>query len=186
MTRFVRTLQMPLGGALAERLALSSFFLAGTFLGAFVEIPLPFTPVPLTLQTLFVLLGGAWLGRSWGAGVQGAYLALGGLGAGVFAGAASGLVHLTGPTAGYLWAFLPAAALVGRCYPSAARRGLLARVALFAGADALVLASGAAWLGWLLHLSPAQALLMGVAPFLPGEALKVALAAQLGPRPDRI
>ncbi len=185
MDRVMGALKVRVGGALAERFVLSAFFLLGTVLGAYVEIPLPFTPVPVTLQTLFVLCGAAWLGRSWSLGVQGIYLGAGALGMSAFAGAAAGAVYLAGPTGGYLWAFLPASLLVAGLWPRVASKSLWARVALMSAASLLILTLGAAWLLVLLHLSLAQALLMGVLPFLPGEALKVACAATMAPRVRR-
>jgi biotin transport system substrate-specific component len=182
MNRAARALQIPVGGALAERMALFLLFLLGTVLGAYVEIPLPFTPVPVTLQTLFVLLCAAWIGAGWGAAVQALYLSSGALGAGVFAGAASGFVQLAGPTAGYLWAFLPAAVLVGSLWKAAASRGILGKALLFAAADFLILACGTLWLAAFLHVGAVPALVMGLVPFLPGEAAKIALAVAFSPR----
>src|SRR5512140_134585 len=151
MDRAIEALKVKVGGALTERLTLSVFFLFATVLGAYVEIPLPFTPVPLTLQTLAVLAGAAWLGSNWGLGVQGIYLGAGAAGMSVFAGAATGAAHLGGPTAGYLWAFLPATLLVGTLWRRASRSGVVARVALMASGAALILLMGTAWLAVLLH-----------------------------------
>ena len=164
---------------LLDRVLVSLFFVLATGLGAFVEVPLPFTPVPLTLQTFFVLLGATLLARGWSVGSNAAYLGAGAAGAAFFAGGAAGLAHLWGPSAGYLWAFLPAALLVSSLWGRCAGPG--SRLALLAAADLLILAAGALWLALFLRLSPAQALLMGVVPFLPGEALKVAAVAGLRP-----
>ena len=182
MKSVMQALRIPLGGALSGRLLMASFFFLGTMLGAYVEIPLPFTPVPLTLQTLFVLLGAAYLGKAWSSGVQTAYLTAGAAGASVFAGAAAGAVHLTGPTAGYLWAFLPASLLVGSLWRGARARGYFYGVALMAAASALILLCGTLWLGFLLKANPWHAFLMGFLPFVPGEIVKVSAAASLGPR----
>lgn len=181
MNRVRSALSIPMGGVLAEKVLLAVFFFMGTVLGAYVVIPLPFTPVPVTLQTLFVLLGAAWLGTGWSAGVQALYLSAGALGAAVFAGAASGLLLLSGPTAGYLWAFLPASLLVASLWPKAAS-SLSRRVTLFAAADLLILLAGTTWLALLLQLGPSKALLMGLVPFLPGEVVKVGCAAAFAPR----
>jgi biotin transport system substrate-specific component len=181
MKRVEQTLSLPLGGATAERAMLSIFFLMATFLGAYVVVPLPFTPVPVTLQTLFVLLGGAWLGTAWACGVQATYLGMGAAGLSVFAGAAGGFIYLLGPTAGYLWAFLPAAILVGHFYKKAATRGTVGKFVLFAVADALILLSGALWLGFVMHLSAGQMVLLGVAPFVPGEIAKILCATAFSP-----
>ena len=181
MHKVSEALRVRVGGALAERLTLAVFFLFATVLGAYVEIPLPFTPVPLTLQTFFVLAGAAWLGRAWSLGVQATYLGAGAAGVSVFAGAAMGGAHLLGPTAGYLWAFLPASFLVATLWPRACALGLWARVGLMSAAALLILALGAAWLGLFLHLSAGQAIAMGVLPFIPGEAFKVAGAILVSP-----
>ena len=180
MDRIEGALGIEIGGARAERVVLAVFFLLGTVLGAYVWIPLSFTPVPVTLQTLFVLLGGAWLGRNWAAVVQTAYLAVGASGLAVFAGAAAGAFVLAGPDAGYLWGFLPASLLVGTLWGRAGGR-LASRVALLAGADFIILLMGAAWLAFVLHLDPARAFLMGIAPFVPGEIVKVLAASALAP-----
>ena len=73
-------------------------FVILTSLGAFVRIPLPFSPVPITLQTFFVLLSGALLGSNLGTISQLSYLLLGASGLPVFTGAGSGLFYLLGPT----------------------------------------------------------------------------------------
>jgi biotin transport system substrate-specific component len=171
--RYARAGSLPL----ADKLVLSTFFLLATALGAFVAIPLPFTPVPLTLQTFFVLLSGAYLGRRWGAGVQVAYLLVGGAGIPFFAAGAAGAAILAGPTAGYLVGFAPAAWLAGwllpRCSSFVSRTGALLLASL------LILAPGTAWLGFTLALSPSVAMAMGFLPFLAGDLLKCGLAAMV-------
>ena len=89
-----------------------------------VRIPLPFTPVPLTGQTFAVLLVGAALGAKRGLGALSLYLVLGAFGLPFFAGGASGLAYMTGPTLGYLVGFAAAAALTGFL----AERGLDRRI----------------------------------------------------------
>ena len=84
-----------------------------TALGAFVRIPLPFTPVPVTLQTFFVLAAGIYLGSRDAALSQLGYLAIGAVGLPVFAGGGAGFGHFLGVTGGYLIAFPIAAAMVG-------------------------------------------------------------------------
>lgn len=162
---------------LADKLLLSTFFLLATALGAYVVIPLPFTPVPLTLQTLFVLLSGVYLGRAWGAGVQATYLLAGGVGLPLFAAGAAGAAIFAGPTAGYLLGFAPAAWLAGWLLPRAC--SFPARLGVLFLASLAILVPGAAWLGWILGLSPAAALAMGFFPFLAGDVLKCFLAAAL-------
>src|SRR5688500_4177696 len=99
--------------AARRALAVIAFALL-TALGAYAAVPLPFTPVPVSLQTLFVTLAGVLLGPTLGAASQITYLVAGAMGAPVFAGAGAGLPHLFGPTGGYLIAFPVAAYLSGQ------------------------------------------------------------------------
>jgi biotin transport system substrate-specific component len=151
-----------------------------TALAAQVVVPLPFTPVPLTGQTFAVLLTGALLGRRLGALAMLAYLLEGAAGLPFFRGGAGGVAHFSGATAGYLLAFPAAAYVTGHL----AERGWDRRFATAAAAMALgslvILACGWAWLA-LMFKGGAEAFWLGVAPFLPGDVLKIALAAAVLP-----
>lgn len=158
-------------------LAVAAFALA-TAIAAHVRVPLPFTMIPLTLQTLFVVLAGAMLGPRLGAASQLTYLGMGIAGLPVFAGG-FGLAYLLGPTGGYLLAFPVAAFVAGVITRPGSARGPVAAVRLVLGLAAaalLILVSGAAWLTFLTG-DLAGAIALGVAPFLIGEAIKVSLAA---------
>lgn len=145
-------------------------------LAAQIVVPLPFTPVPLTGQTFAVLLTGALLGSRLGAAALALYVAEGALGLPFFRGGAAGLAHLTGPTAGYLLAFPLAAFVTGLLAERGwDRRVWTAAAAMFVG-SLVILACGWAWLA-LLTGSASSAFQQGVAPFLPGDLLKIALAA---------
>src|SRR5437764_9003575 len=101
----------------AERIAAVLFITVLTAIAAQVSVPLPFTPVPFTLQPMIVLLGGAALGARLGATSQFAYLALGIAGLPVFAASATlppGAARLLGPTGGYLISYPIAAFVVGK------------------------------------------------------------------------
>ena len=151
-----------------------------TAVGAFARIPLPFTPVPITLQTFFVLAAGIYLGGRDAAASQGLYVGLGAAGLPVFAGG-GGLEHLLGPTGGFLLSFPIAAWLVGA---SLQPGGRLARsIAVLAAAMALVFALGATWLALVMGVGLGTAFTLAVLPFLPGAALKIAAAAALAARP---
>ncbi|MGH7550408.1 MAG: biotin transporter BioY [Gemmatimonadota bacterium] len=154
-----------------------------TAIGAFVRIPLPFTPVPITLQTFFVLAAGIYLGGRDAAASQGLYLGLGAAGLPMFAGG-SGLAHLLGPTGGFLLAFPIAAWLVGRSLRPGDRLGRA--LIVLVSATGIVLALGATWLALVLGVGPNQALALAVLPFLPGAALKIAAATALIVRPPII
>lgn len=143
-------------------------FAAATALAAQVRIPLPFSPVPLTLQTLLVLASGLALGARAGAASQALYVGLGAAGVPVFTGLSAGL---GGPTTGYLLAFPLAAALAGW----GARRGTgLALAGGLAAATVAIYALGAGWLWLVLGKSLTVAVMAGVVPFVWGDALKLA------------
>jgi len=151
-------------------------FAALTALSAFVRIPLPFTPVPVTLQVFIVLLSGAVLGRGWGAASQGLYVGAGVLGLPVFAGTA-GLAVLAGPTAGYLLGFVLAPGLVGWLISS--KHDLLHITGAMAAGVAAIYICGWAWLAFGLHMGPLAAFFAGVHPFLIVDLAKAAAAAAL-------
>jgi biotin transport system substrate-specific component len=151
-----------------------------TALAAQVVIPLPFTPVPLTGQTFAVLLTGALLGSRLGALAMLAYLAEGAAGLPFFRAGAGGVGHLLGPTAGYLLAFPAAAYVAGLLAERGWDRRFLTAAAAMALGSVVVLAGGWAWLAFALG-SAARAFELGVAPFLVGDVVKIALAAALLP-----
>lgn len=154
----------------------------GTVLAAIcahIVLPLYFTPVPLSLQPLAVLLLGLVLSPRLAGATMAAYLAEGAMGLPVFAPgteAFGGLAHLFGPTGGYLLAYPAAAVLISYLWRRSGRGFGRALIAATLG-DLLILTCGALWLAVWTHASAASGLLMAVLPFLPGDALKVAAAA---------
>ena len=146
-----------------------------TALAARVEIPLPWTPVPVTGQTFAVLLSGAVLGARRGFLAQLLYLGEGAAGLPVFAGGAAGIVKILGPTGGYLMAFPLAAAITGVLAERGWDRRFLTTYAALLLGSAVIFASG---LLWLSRFVPADHLAaVGLLPFIPGDLLKSALAA---------
>ena len=139
-------------------------------------VPVPFTPVPMTLQPLAVLVVGGLLGAAGGLAALTTYLALGLLGLPVFAGGSSGAVHLIGPTGGYLLAFPLAAAVTGAL---AGRSASVLRTLLACALGMLVIHAGGVAQLALLGGNPAAAFRMGFVPFFTGDLLKVGLAAAL-------
>ena len=137
-------------------------------------IPLPWTPVPITAQTLLVLLIGALLGPRRGALSVLAYLAAGAGGLPIFA-YGGGPAYLFGPTGGYLLGFVPAAHLTGALIERGWGRNYPSRLLALLVADAVVFAFGLAWLALYVPLGALP--LAGLLPFLPGEAIKILLAA---------
>lgn len=141
-------------------------FAAATAFGARVAVPIPGTPIPFTLQPLFVLLAGAVLGGRLGAASQLLYLAAGIAGLPVFA-AGGGAAYLFGPTGGYLMAY-PAAALVAG---TLGRGGKLRALPGLLLALAVIYAGGLAWLSVVGNVDAAVAL--GLRPFVMADLVKV-------------
>ncbi len=149
--------------------------LAGLMMvSSFVRAPLPFTPVPVTFQTLVVLLGSALAGPRRGMAAQGLYLGLGLAGAPVFAGGVVGMAILAGPTGGYLVGFVLAALAVGNLLGGRPASLPRTTAAIVAG-EMIILSCGAAYLV-VLGMSPAQALFAGVVPFLLWDGVKTTIA----------
>lgn len=166
------------GSPLTTReIAAAAVFAAMMAAGAYVAIPVG--SVPFTLQTLFVLLAGMALGPRVGALSVAAYLGLG-LIAPVYAGGASGLGVLLGPTGGYLWGFVPAAVVAG-LIAGGGRPSLTRLTAAGLAGLCPIYAFGAVWLALQLGVGPRSAVLLGVAPFVWADVLK-ALAAALAAR----
>ena len=142
------------------------------------KLQVPFYPVPMTMQTLVVLMIGMAYGRVLGTATVVAYLLAGAAGLPVFAGTPErgiGLAYMMGSTGGYLVGFLVSAWLMG----ALAERGwsnsfLLSATAMIIG-HAVILAAGVAWLAALL--GPEKAIAVGLVPFLATTAVKCALGA---------
>jgi len=143
-------------------------------LSAQVAIPLPFTPVPVTLQTFAVILTGCLLGSGRGALAALLYLAEGSAGLPFFSGGTAGLAHLFGPTGGYLVGCVAAALVAGLLSERRPGRSWLGRLLTLAAADIVVFVFGVTWLGAFTGM--ARAVVLGFVPFVVGDALKIAVA----------
>ncbi|MCL6100685.1 MAG: biotin transporter BioY [Bacteroidetes bacterium] len=146
-----------------------------TFLAAQVEIPTQ--PVPFTLQTMLVLLAGAFLGSRNGAYSQIVYLALGVIGIPVFAGFSFGLAKIFGPTGGYLLSFPFAAYLVG--YIVEKKNGTLALILSFVLGQLLILFVGAAFLAVFMNGDFSKAMFSGVVIFSVWDIIKISAAVSI-------
>ena len=159
----------------AEGIALKAFgaiaFACLTILSAQIRIPLPFTPVPMTLQTFVVPLAGGFLGTLWGGASMLLYLGLGIVGLNVFASASGGLEFFLAPTAGYLVGYFFAATLVGLAR-DLSRSNLLLLAALVLS-HIVIFVCGVVGLVWNAGMSGAEAFTKGVAPFLVGDSIKI-------------
>jgi biotin transport system substrate-specific component len=166
-------------GVWAYRFALvvgGSWLVAGL---AQVQVKLPFTPVPVTGQTLGVLLVGAGLGSGLGAASMALYLAQGAIGLPFFAGGAGGwdLLRASSVTGGYLVGFVIAAAVVGALAERGWDRHLRGSIsAMFLGELVLYLVA-IPWLMRALGVGLERALVLGLVPFVVGDALKLFVAA---------
>ena len=145
-------------------------------LSAQVVVPLPFTPVPITLQTFAVLFTGALLGSRLGAAALLLYVVEGAAGLPFFRGGNGGLDYLRfSVTAGYLLSYPLAAFLTGWLAERGWDRKFLTAAAAMALGSIVILFGG--WLGLLRLYSASQAFALGVAPFIVGDIVKIALAA---------
>ncbi len=143
-----------------------------------IAIPLPFTPVPLTLQTFAVLLVGAALGSLRGVLSMGLYALMGVVGVPWFAQGSSGF---SSASFGYIIGFIVAAFIVGRLAERGASTTALRSAGLMVMGNIAIYTVGVIWLKFAISVDWATALSLGVVPFLIGDALKIVLAAGLLP-----
>ncbi len=165
------------------RLATASLMAALTAVSAYVTLPIG--PVPITMQTCFVLLSGAVLGSRWGAGSQIVYVCLGLAGIPVFAGGTSGPGVVLSPTFGYIAGFVLAAFLTGRyleCFPRSTIPHLAAGMLL---GQAAIWGCGLVYLYTYLNVYAGvettwpAVLSIGLLPFVPFDLVKLALAVSV-------
>ncbi len=153
--------------------------LLGTaLLAASAHIQVPFWPVKLSMQSFVVVVLGMAYGRTLGVATVLAYLAQGAVGMPVFQSGA-GIAYMAGPTGGYLAGFVLAAGLAGWCVERGALERLSTAFLAILAATAAIFVPGLAWLAVLFGAE--KAIAFGLIPFLPGEALKIALALALVP-----
>jgi biotin transport system substrate-specific component len=147
-----------------------------TALMAQVEIPLWFTPVPITGQTFAVLLAGAALGWRAGMASQVLYVALGAVGLPFYSGGGSGWTVVSGATGGYLVGFVAAAFLVGHLAERKQDRTVVTAIPAFLAGTVVIYGFGVTWLSYSLGVSGVEAMELGMVPFVIGDLIKVALA----------
>ena len=145
------------------------------------EFVLPFTPVPLTGQTLAVLLSGAALGSKAGAASQGLYWILGAAGLPFYSGGEGGWQAATGSTAGYLAGFVVAAWVVGKLAEAKADRNVVTAIPAMLAGSVIIYGFGVTGLMISLDVGLAQAIAWGLTPFIVGDLVKLAAAGMLLP-----
>jgi biotin transport system substrate-specific component len=171
----IQTVSTNLFSGVTGRICGAVIFTGLIYLGANIRIPIQ--PVPVTLQTLFVILAGAVLGRGFGALSSMLYIMLGLAGVEIFAGNPTGWAVLSGPTGGYLIGFIAAPLLIGRLL---SRRSSIAWAGLaFSLGTLLILALGVLHLTLFFTHDLAVSLNIGLWPFLIGDALKIAAACSI-------
>lgn len=148
---------------------LSSMMASLMAIGAYLHIPIG--PVPIVLTNLFVLLSGLLLGARWGLISAALYLFIGTIGMPVFYGGKGGLAHLMGPTGGYLLGFVLSAGIVG-FISHRFRSNLIGDLLAVIIGSLIIYGLGVLWLKVTTKIAWEKAYLIGVIPFLPGDALK--------------
>lgn len=154
----------------------SSLMAALIAAGAYIIIPIG--PVPISLQTLFVLLAGLLLGRKWGTASVAIYILSGALGFPVFSGGTGGISRLFGPTGGYLIGFIPAVYIVGSISEMFKQKILGDIFAMIIGTF-VIYCFGISWLQIVSKLSFQKSLVLGMYPFLIGDVIKIAAAISI-------
>lgn len=178
VSRPLITLALP-HGRTSRRVVQVAAVLGGTALLALsAKIAVPFWPVPMTLQSLAVLVIGASYGRNLAIVTLLTYLIQGAIGLPVFA-AGGGLSYMAGPTGGYLIGFVVAAAVVGEAADRGFDRDPFRLFAAMLVGEVAILATGALWLAILFGVGKAAA--WGVGPFIVTDLVKLALAAAIVP-----
>src|SRR5713101_2340395 len=148
---------------------------------AAAQVVIPIGPIPITGQTFAVLLTGALLGSRLGALAMIAYLVEGASGLPFFFGGHFGLAHLVGPTGGYLISFPAAAYITGAFAEHGWDRRFLSAAAMMAIGSAVILFCGWAWFSFAWHTPPMLALWQAVTNLVPGDIIKILLAAAVLP-----
>ena len=145
------------------------------------QVVIPIGPIPITGQTFAVLLTGALLGSRLGAITMIVYLIEGASGLPFFSGGHAGLLHLMGPTGGYLIAFPAAAFITGAFAEHGWDRKFLTAAAAMAIGSLVIMLSGWMWFSLVMRTSPELTFFITVLKFIPGDMIKVALAAAVLP-----
>ncbi len=145
------------------------------------QVVIPIGPIPITGQTFAVLLTGALLGSRLGAMAMIAYLIEGASGLPFFSGGHAGLLHLMGPSGGYLIAFPAAAFITGAFAEHGWDRKFLTAAAAMAIGSLVIMLSGWMWFSLVMRTSPTLTFFISVLKFIPGDMIKICLAAAVLP-----
>nr|WP_274892559.1 biotin transporter BioY [Thermoanaerobacterium sp. R66] len=162
-----------------KKLTLSSMFASITVVLSFISIPLPFSPVPITGQTLALMLSGSLLDPITAFLSMAIYLALGAIGIPVFAGFHGGIGILLGPTGGYLLAMPIASFVTSTILKTEKINFLKLIISNIIGGIVIVYLLGVLQLSIVAQLNLKKAVLLGALPYIPGDFIKVLLSSYL-------
>ena len=154
-------------------MVLASLMAALTAVGAYIHVPIG--PVPIVLSTLFVLLSGLLLGSRWGLASMALYLFVGAIGMPVFSGGRGGFAHFLGPTGGYLFGYLLASLLTGMISERSHGNFFWEIIAVIIGSLAIY-GLGVPWLKMVTKMSWPKTFIVGMVPFIIGDAVKASVA----------
>jgi len=171
---------MAANGPSTKGLVYASLFGALTAAGAFIVIPMP--PVPMTAQTFFLNVAAVLLGGPLGAVSQFIYVMLGVVGIPVFAGGKAGLGVIFGPTGGYLLGFIIAAFVIGTVDRFKKNADIFWHIFSMVIGMLIIYALGSLQLSLVAKMSFKKALAVGALPFIPGDVIKILLAAIISSR----
>lgn len=163
-----------------EKMVFASLFAAMTALGAYMRIPIG--PVPITFQVMFVFLAGSILGKKWGSLSMVVYILLGVAGLPVFAGGASGIGVLFGPTGGYITGFVIAAFVIGLLTERKKSTSMTFNALYMLIGLVIIYTLGATQLMIEAQLEPFETIMAGVVPFVIGDILSMLIAAYITTR----
>ena len=161
------------------KLTYTAFFVALTAVLSFITIPLPFSLVPVSGQSLAVMLTGSILPVRQALWTMVIYLLLGSVGIPVFAGFGGGIGVVAGPTGGYLLSYLPAVLVIALLKRKSNKLGIFIMANLVGGIG-VVYFVGVLWLSMVTGMSVEKAALAGALPFIPGDMVKVVIASVVG------
>lgn len=156
-----------------------ALFTALIIIGGYISIPIPVGPVPIVLADFFVMVTGLFLGLKYGLISTVLYLSLGLLGLPVFAGGNAGLAVIVGPTGGFLFGYLFMVSAIG-FITSKGRPSIVINVIALVVGNILLYAIGIPWLKFQMHISWSAAMAAGLAPFIVGIVIKIAVASAIG------
>ncbi len=165
-----------------RKMVFASFFASMMAVGAYIDIPVPLSPVPITLQTLFVLMAGAMLGARWGTISVIVYLLLGISGLPVFSGGSSGLGMIFGPTGGFLIGFVFGAFIIGYLCDNYGTKRIHLNILFMLAGLLVIYVFGILQLMSVANLTLSEALILGMIPYMPGAVLKLIVSALIASR----